>query len=87
MHKCIILTTGLITLTALTGCQSNAHSSNAILSDLTPNLDGLAETYSENDAGIIVVNNANERMYVDDWRRALILDKPSALSPYPVVVD
>ena len=63
------------------------HSSNAILSDLTPNLDGLAETYSENDAGIAVVNNDNERMYVDDWRRALILDKPSALSPYPVVAD
>ena len=87
MQKCIIFTTGLITLTALLGCQPNSHSTSAVLGDLTPNLDGLSETYSENDAGIAVVNNDNERMYVDDWRRALILDKPSALSPYPVVAD
>jgi len=63
------------------------YSNKAIIANLTPAMNGLSETYSENDAGIIVVNNANERMYVDDWRRALILDKPSALSPYPVVAD
>ncbi len=64
-----------------------AYSSRAILSDLTPQMNGLSETYDENDAGIAVVNNANERMYDDDWRRALLLDKPSMLSPVPVVQD
>ena len=61
------------------------YSNKAIAANLTPIMDGLAETYSENDAGIIVVNNANERMIVDDFRRATLLDKPSMLSPYPVV--
>ena len=61
------------------------YSNKAIAANLTPNMHGLAETYSDNDAGIIVVNNLNERMIVDDFRRATLLDKPSMLSPYPVV--
>ncbi len=87
MKKCIFTLTFASLLAALIGCQSNKHSTNAILKDLTPNMDGLSETYSENDAGIAVVNNDNDRMYVDDWRRVMILDKPSSLSPYPVVGD
>ena len=87
MKKCIFTLTFASLSAALIGCQSNTHSTNAILKDLTPNMDGLSETYSENDAGIAVVNNDNDRMYVDDWRRVMILDKPSSLSPYPVVGD
>ena len=63
------------------------YSNRVIMANLTPGMNGLAETYSENDAGIAVVNNDNDRMYVDDWRRVLIIDKPSSLSPYPVVGD
>ena len=64
-----------------------AYSFKALRANLTPQMNGLSETYSENDAGIAVVNNENERMYDDDWRRALLLDKPSMLSPIPVVQD
>ena len=62
-----------------------SDASNAILRDLTPNMRGLAENSQTERAGIVVVNNANDRQYIDDWRRALLLDKPSVLSPYPVI--
>lgn len=61
------------------------YSSRAILASLTPGLDGLSETDAEREAGIAVVNNVNQRMSKDDINRALLLDKPSMLSPYPVV--
>ncbi|MBT6269046.1 MAG: hypothetical protein HOI88_01680 [Phycisphaerae bacterium] len=64
-----------------------AYSSKVIPYDLSPNMNGLAETYAQNDAGIAVVNDANNRMFVDDMRRATLLDKPSMLSPFPVVQD
>ena len=46
---------------------------------------GIAETPSEDKAGIAVVNNVNDRLYVDDWRKVLLLDKPSSLTVVPVV--
>ena len=83
--KTRILTLSLITLTGtLIGCYSSENV-NPILADLTPNMDGLAQTYSENDAGIAVTNNANRRMKADDLRRFMLLDKSSILSPMPVV--
>ena len=60
------------------------YSSKAILANLTPELDGTSETHSERDAGVATVNNLNQRMGKDDVNRALLLDKPSMLSPYPV---
>ena len=85
MNKWIVTLITLALTCGFIGCSHNPHSSSAIVNDLTPNMDGLGETYSENDAGIIIVNNANNRMLVDDMRRATLLDKPSMLSPYPVV--
>ncbi|MBT4530879.1 MAG: hypothetical protein HOC27_06700 [Phycisphaerae bacterium] len=64
-----------------------AYSSKAILASLTPNMHGLGETDAENTAGIAVTNNANHRMMHDDGNRFLLLDKPSMLSPSPVVQD
>ena len=62
-----------------------AYSSNAITASLTPNLSGLSETEAERAAGIAVTNNANQRMMRDDVNRIILLDKPSLLSPYPIV--
>lgn len=87
MNKWLFTVTIFALLGLFVGCTHQPHSKSAILKDLTPNMDGLSETYSENDAGIVVVNNANERMLVDDMRRATLLDKPSMLSPYPVTDD
>lgn len=57
----------------------------AMLNDLSPDMHGLAETHHENDAGIAVTKNTEWRQFDDDVRRALMLDRPSSLSPYPVV--
>jgi hypothetical protein len=61
------------------------YSSDAIMASITPNLRGLSDTYAENEAGIAITNNANTRMLDDDAVRLLLLDKPSLLSPHPVV--
>ena len=63
------------------------YSDKVILANLTPELDGLSETDAERKAGITVVNDQNKRMGKDDLNRALLLDNPSMLSPYPVVND
>jgi hypothetical protein len=57
----------------------------AMLGDLTPNMHGLAETHDENDAGVANTKNTEWRQFDDDIRRALMLDRPSSLSPYPVI--
>ena len=64
-----------------------ALSSEAILTSLTPDMHGLAETHAENDAGVAFIKNTEWRQFDDDIRRALMLDRPSSLSPYPVVDD
>lgn len=87
MNKILITVATLSLVALLSGCNQNANAHKSIINDLTPNMNGLAETYSQNDAGIAVVNDANNRMFVDDMRRATLLDKPSMLSPFPVVQD
>ena len=64
-----------------------AYSSTAIFASLSPDMSGLSETNAERAAGIAVTNNANRRMIRDDVNRLLLLDKPSMLSPFPVVQD
>ena len=82
----VLLGSGLVlSMTACNSTTTTDSQSQAILSDLTPNMRGLAENSQTERAGIVVVNNANDRQYIDDWRRALLLDKPSVLSPYPVI--
>ena len=63
------------------------YSSKVILANLTPELNGLAETNAQRKAAIAVVNNLNARMSKDDLNRALLLDKSSTLSPYSVSGD
>ena len=87
-NKALILSIGSglpISMAACSPSTTTNSQSQEILSDLTPNMRGLAENAQTESAGIVVVNNANDRQYFDDWRRALLLDKPSVLSPYPVI--
>ncbi len=63
------------------------YSSTAIFASLTPNLKGLSSTYSQQEAGIAVTNNANLRMLDDDAGRLFLLDKPSLMSPLPTIHD
>ena len=60
------------------------YSNAAILENLTPEMRGLSLNYQEYEAEVGVTNNANTRMIDDDWRRILILDHASSLSPFAV---
>lgn len=80
--------TTLITIGFLSFCGCENHQSaetNEILDNLSPNMYGLAENIQENDAGIAYVNNTADRLYIDDWRRVMLLDRPTTLSPFPVI--
>ena len=63
------------------------YSNAAIIGNITPDMKGLAETISEHNVGIATVDNVNIRMSRDDLRRLFLRDKPSSLSPYPVIRD
>ena len=56
-----------------------------MLNNLSPDMHGLAKTHDENDAGVAMIKNTEWRQFDDDIRRALMLDRPSSLSPYPVI--
>ena len=77
----------LSTIAFATGCAPTYPETQEgqILMDLTPNLAVVADSIYTEAAGIAVVNNSNRRLYMDDWRRALLLDKSSVLSPYPII--
>ena len=64
---------------------SQDESTQKMLNGLSPNMHGLAETHDENDAGVAITKNTEWRQFDDDVRRALMLDRPSSLSPYPVI--
>jgi hypothetical protein len=87
MNKfCITLLAALLVTSLFAGChQKSGYSTKAILANPSPEMKGIAETPSEDKAGIAVVNNVNDRLYVDDWRKVLLLDKPSSLTVVPVV--
>ena len=63
------------------------YSPDAIYGSLTPNLDGISNTYSEREAGDAVMKNENIRMSRDDWDRLWMVNHPSTLSPTPIVRD
>ena len=64
---------------------SQDESTQEMLNRLSPDMHGLAETHDENDAGVAITKNTEWRQFDDDVRRALMLDRPSSLSPYPVI--
>ena len=78
---------GAATLVSLTGCKSghDYYSYNAIMSDLTPELQGVAERPVDIDTNIAVVENVNWRLFWGDLGRIWYMDRPSILSPFPTV--
>ena len=66
---------------------SQDDSTQEMLDTLTPSMHGLANTTDENDAHVAVTKDTEWRQFNDDVRRALMLDRPSSLSPYPVIDD
>ena len=102
MKKCFITCAALGIFAFSAGCQTlmipfvalkdsltsrQDDETKAMLNNLTPDMHGLAETHDENDAGVASIKNTEWRQFDDDVRRALLLDRPSSLSPYPVIDD
>ena len=82
----ITVGSSLITVTALVGCSSpNNVSTNAILSNLTPELQGLTERSVDIQSHMAVSGNVEFREFWGDLGRATYIDHPSRLSPFPIV--
>ncbi len=81
------LTLGAFAAAVLVGCSSSSPhnvSFGAISGNLTPELEGLTDRPVDNKRNVAVTNNMNWRMFSDDLGRALYVDHPSRLSPYPI---
>lgn len=83
MNKSITIFATLGILALLSGC----NRSTSVAKDLTPNMRGVSQTNVEFDASEAVVINVGDRLYQDDWRNFMLLNKPSSLSVVPVVQD
>ena len=77
----------LIAAASVTGCQSNPNdvSFNTVKGNLTPELQTLDETSQDVDRDLAVNFNQDFRMFWSDLGRAFYTDRPSYLSPMPVV--
>ena len=81
------LALGALGAAVLVGCSSSSPydvSFDAISGNLTPELQGLTDRPVDNERNVAVANNQNWRMFSDDLGRALYIDHPSRLSPYPI---
>jgi hypothetical protein len=72
---------------SLVGCQSNPTdpSYNMVKRNLTPELQTLSESSTDVDRNLSVNFNQDLRMISSDLGRAFYTDRPSYLSPMPVV--
>jgi hypothetical protein len=65
--------------------QSYLAASKTLQRNLTPELYSTATTKDEANWDWYQVTNQNLRMVGDDWARFWLVDRPSYLSPYPIV--
>jgi len=81
----ITVGSAILAASAFIGCSSNDVSTNAILSNLTPELLGLNERPIDIKSHMAVTGNVELREMWGDLGRAVYIDHPSRLSPYPIV--
>lgn len=86
MHNLVKMFLGAVCLVAVSGCGSSSSTDfNSLRKDLTPELQGLTDRPVDNQRNLAVRENQNRRMLSDDIYRALHLNHPSRLSPYPII--
>ncbi|MFW5653452.1 MAG: hypothetical protein ACOC0P_05350 [Planctomycetota bacterium] len=56
----------------------------AIRADLTPELITMTDRYEDIQGTVARTWDTNLRIFWEDWGRALLLDRPSRLSPKPI---
>lgn len=85
--KTLLSITAAAALVALsTGCNNKPNVRYKHLTgDLTPEMKGLSERPTDDHSAFANASNQNLRMMWDDIGRALYLDTPSRLHPYPVI--
>ncbi len=75
-----------VCLIVVSGCGSSRSTDfDSLRKNLTPELQGLTDRPVDNQRNFAVRENQNWRMFSDDLNRALFLDHPSRLSPYPIL--
>ena len=88
MKKTLTSLTFICGFALVAGCtgsgNTNSVSTDAILSDLTPELASVTERRVDIDSNEAVTQNLEWRMFWDDLARAWMTDHPTRLSPYPV---
>ena len=86
MRNLVTLFLGAVCLIAVSGCGSSSRTEfSSLRKNLTPELQGLTDRPVDNQRNFAVRENQNWRMFSDDLNRALHLDHPSRLSPYPIL--
>lgn len=74
-------------LAAFAGCASSKTSEGRaaeLRSNLTPELDAMAERKVDIQNQEALTLDENGRMLREDWQRFWLMERPSRLSPYPV---
>ncbi len=81
MNHIIRYTCIVATLVLLAGCTGNRVG----LSDVTPEMVTLSQTHTDVNVDLAMVDNQNNRMFEEDLGRVWYTNRPSRLSPIPVV--
>ncbi len=81
MNHILRFTCIIATLILLAGCTRNRVG----LHDVTPEMSTLSQTYTDVDVDLAMVDNQNNRMFEEDLGRVWYTNRPSRLSPLPVV--
>jgi|GEM_PF-587454 len=75
---------GVVALSGVSGCTTDGPKHQSVVHNLTPEMIGLAKRPVDLQNSTSVTWNADNRMLVDDWSRAALIDRPSRLTPYPM---
>ncbi|MDP7009492.1 MAG: hypothetical protein QGI78_07980 [Phycisphaerales bacterium] len=81
MNQILKYTFAIATLVLLAGCTGNRVG----LKNVAPTMDTLSQTHTDVNVDLVMVDNQNERMYQEDLGRVWYTNRPSRLSPLPVV--
>ena len=80
--RLLLATTGLLLVGSLTGC--NTLTAGEVRRDMSPALATADSTRGQSANDMARVVDHNTRTAWDDFKRLMLLDKPSHLHPYPV---
>ena len=81
MNHILRYTLTIATLVLLTGCTRNRVG----LDNVTPSMATLSQTYTDVNVDLEMVDNQNNKMFEEDLGRVWYTNRPSRLSPLPVV--